>query len=78
LRHSAPVGHGFGVPSRREVLAAWVHTRKTLGRYEPAVLIDDGFVLAGLPSLFSVLAGAPIVPDTMIAETVAELRQALA
>ena len=53
LRHSSPVGHAFGVPSAREVTEAWVHTRATLGAREPAMLVDDGFCLAGLPSLFS-------------------------
>ena len=77
LRHSAPVGHGFGVPSPREVLETWSHTREMLGRRAPAVLIDDGFPLPGMPSFFSAVAGSPIVPDTMIAETVTELRAAL-
>jgi hypothetical protein len=78
LRHSAPVGHGFGVPSPREVLRTWAHTRDGLGVHEPAALIDDGYVLPGLPSLFSALGGARIAPDTMIAETVLALRAALA
>ena len=77
LRHSAPVGHGFGVPSRREVLDVWMQTRGHLGAREPAVLEPDGFVLPGLPSLLSTLAGAPITPDTLIADTAAELHRAL-
>ncbi len=78
LRHSAPVGHGFGVPSPREVLAAWVHTRGVLARLRPEVLADDGYPLPGLPSLVSALAGVPIRPDTLIRETMTELRAALA
>src|SRR5262249_10215233 len=40
LRHAAPVGHGFGVPSPAEVLDAWQRTRAHLGRREPAALDD--------------------------------------
>ena len=40
LRHSAPVGHGFGVPSLPEVAAAWEHSRDQLARKEPRVRID--------------------------------------
>jgi hypothetical protein len=78
LRHSAPVGHGFGVPSPREVMDTWMHTREHLGKREPAVLVDDGFALPGLPSLVSALAGTTIVPDTLIADTAAALQNALA
>ena len=77
LRHSAPVGHGFGVPSPREVMDTWMHTREHLGHREPAVLFDDGFVLPGMPSLFSALAGTAIVPDTLIADTARALDTAL-
>jgi hypothetical protein len=69
LRHTAPVGHGFGVPSPREVLAAWEQTRETLSRHQPAVLTQDGFPLPGLPSLFGALAGARVTPDTILADT---------
>lgn len=34
LRHAAPVGHGFGVPSPEEVEAAWASGRKALARTE--------------------------------------------
>jgi hypothetical protein len=78
LRHSAPVGHGFGVPSPREVIDAWLHTREHLGKREPAVLSDDGFVLPGLPSMFSALAGVPIRPDTLIADTAGALSDLIA
>jgi hypothetical protein len=78
LRHSAPVGHGLGVPSPDEVAEAWLHTRATLGAREPSVLIDDAFPLPGLPSLLTTLAGMPILPSTIIADTAAALRHALA
>ncbi len=77
LRHSAPVGHGFGVPSPREVFDTWMHTREHLGKRQPAVLMDDGFVLPGMPSLFSALADATIEPDTLIADTASAIRVAM-
>ena len=77
LRHTAPVGHGFGVPSPAEVLAAWEHSREALARHEPAVLTQDGFPLPGLPSLFSALAGARVTPDTILADTADALVEAL-
>jgi hypothetical protein len=75
LRHAAPVGHGFGVPSPAEVTEAWQRSRHRLGR---AAQIDDGFPLPGLPSLFSALAPAPVQPDTLLGETAGALRLALA
>jgi len=77
LRHTAPVGHGFGVPSATEVRSAWEHSRKSLGRHCPAVLTGDGFPLPGLPSLFSALAGAQVRPDTILADTADALVEVL-
>lgn len=77
LRHQAPVGHGFGVPSPREVSHAWARSRAWLGKHEPAVLDDDGFALPGLPNLFSALAGTRIRPDTLVADTAGVLARAL-
>jgi hypothetical protein len=74
LRHSAPVGHGFGVPSPAEVTDAWQRSRE---RFGGAARRDDGFPLPGLPSLFSHLAGTPIEPDTLLADTAATLVRAL-
>ncbi|MQA93909.1 MAG: hypothetical protein GEV11_04435 [Streptosporangiales bacterium] len=70
LRHAAPVGHGFGVPSTDEVADAWERSRERLGERAlgDAVLKDDGYVLPGLPSLISAVADAPIAPGTLIAE----------
>jgi hypothetical protein len=75
LRHAAPVGHGLGVPSPAEVTGAWDRSRRHLG---PAAQLDDGFPLPGLPSLFSALGPAPVVPDTLLADTAEALRVALA
>ncbi|MEU0572827.1 hypothetical protein ABZ297_46510 [Nonomuraea sp. NPDC005983] len=68
LRHAAPVGHGFGVPSPEEVLDAWERSRAVLDKNPvgAAALEDDGFPLPGLPSLFSAIAGAPIAPSTLL------------
>jgi hypothetical protein len=73
LRHSAPVGHGFGVPSRKEVLDAWAHTRESLSRLAPPVAEDDGFVLPGFANLVSTLAGERLEPSTLIADTAAAI-----
>jgi hypothetical protein len=77
LRHSAPVGHGFGVPSAGEVREAWVRSRGELARFEPAALTEDGYPLPGLPSLFSAVAGTLVKPDTLVADTAKELLAAL-
>ncbi|OLB74924.1 MAG: hypothetical protein AUI14_22310 [Actinobacteria bacterium 13_2_20CM_2_71_6] len=78
LRHSAPVGHGFGVPSAAEVQAAWARSRAELGRLEPAARKEDSYPLPGLPSLFSAVGGTLVRPDTLVADTAAALLRALA
>jgi hypothetical protein len=77
LRHSAPVGHGFGVPSRRELLDAWGRTRASLAKHEPAIAADDGYPLPGFATLVSALAGIPLPQDTLIAETADTLTKVL-
>ncbi|MEV0198053.1 hypothetical protein [Nonomuraea sp. NPDC050691] len=69
LRHAAPVGHGFGVPSPEEVLEAWERSRAALDKNAigAAASKDDGFPLPGLPSLFAAVAEAPIEPSTLLA-----------
>ncbi|HEY2947555.1 MAG TPA: hypothetical protein VGJ53_04015 [Micromonosporaceae bacterium] len=76
LRHSAPVGHGFGVPSPDEVRLAWDRSRRSLSR-SGVDLPDDGFALPGLPSLFGAFAGVPMPPDTLVADTAAAVRATL-
>jgi hypothetical protein len=76
LRHSAPVGHGFGVPSPDEVAEAWRRSREGIARrggLGVAALTEDGFPLPGLPSLFSAIAAEHLAPDTLLADTAAEL-----
>ncbi|MEO3824622.1 hypothetical protein [Actinomadura sp. B10D3] len=70
LRHAAPVGHGFGVPSPEEVQAAWSRARTSLSRHPlgKAALAgtDDSYPLPGLPALFSAIAAAELHPDTLL------------
>lgn len=77
LRHSAPVGHGFGVPSRAELLEAWGRSRDSLARVDPVVAAADGFPLPGFAGLIGALAGEPMAPDTLIADTAQEVVRAL-
>ncbi|MEW9530083.1 hypothetical protein [Microbispora sp. NPDC049125] len=75
LRHAAPVGHGFGVPSPEEVLEAWDRSRATLAKHPAAhpVTLDDGFPLPGLPGLFSAVAAETVRPATLLADVSAHL-----
>ncbi|MEU8203169.1 hypothetical protein [Streptosporangium sp. NPDC049046] len=75
LRHAAPVGHGFGVPSPEEVIEAWERSRTTLAKNGVGgeASSDDGFPLPGLPSLFSAVAGAALKPSTLLEDTSAHL-----
>jgi hypothetical protein len=76
LRHSAPVGHGFGVPSPAEVTTAWQHSRQTIAKHGPlgpSALTEDGFVLPGMPSMFTAFAGVDLRPDTLLADTAREV-----
>ena len=75
LRHAAPVGHGFGVPSPEEVLEAWDRTRESLTARGITGLDDqDGpegsaFPLPGLTRVFSTVAAIDLTPDTLLADT---------
>jgi hypothetical protein len=83
LRHAAPVGHGFGVPSPDEVQAAWAHTQSTLRRHElgrkalARAGVDD-YPLPGLPGLFSEIATVDIAPDTLLADVAARVADLVA
>jgi hypothetical protein len=76
LRHAAPVGHGFGVPSPHEVAEAWQRSRGGFAK-RGVDLPDDGYPLSGLPSLFSAIAGVELRPDTLLADTAAEINAQL-
>ncbi|MFD0687708.1 hypothetical protein [Actinomadura fibrosa] len=82
LRHAAPVGHGFGVPSPEEVQTAWTRARKSLlhqplGRRALEGADADPYPLPGLPALFSAIATAPIVPDTLLHDVTIRIEAAL-
>lgn len=77
LRHSAPAGHGFGVPSPGEVLDAWQRSRGSLARLDRSVLTDNGFPLPGLAALFGAIAGTDVSPGTLLADTANSIVAAL-
>ncbi|SNT57988.1 hypothetical protein SAMN05443665_104840 [Actinomadura meyerae] len=81
LRHAAPVGHGFGVPSPEEVQAAWGRARKSLSRHplgHKALADADGsYPLRGLPELFSAIAATDLRPDTLLYDVTKRITSAL-
>jgi len=77
LRHAAPVGHGFGVPTRSEVVDAWTTTRSRLSRYAPAASDPNDFVLPGLPAVFSAIAGTDVQPSSLVSDVATEVIEAL-
>lgn len=77
LRHHAPVGHFFGVPSTKEISDAWVRTYEKLltpwADGENPLLNgaipgrpDTGEALPGMSALVSAVAGRTIGPGTVI------------
>ncbi|RKS77223.1 hypothetical protein BZB76_2601 [Actinomadura pelletieri DSM 43383] len=82
LRHAAPVGHGFGVPSPAEVQSAWDRARRSLahqplGKAALASADDDPYPLPGLPALFSVVAAVDLRPDTLLHDVTRRIISAL-
>ncbi|WP_395107244.1 hypothetical protein [Actinomadura sp. SCN-SB] len=82
LRHAAPVGHGFGVPSPEEVQTAWSRSQSSLRRHRlgKAALADadaDTFPLPGLPAVFSAIGAADITPDDLLEDVSSRLTAAL-
>jgi hypothetical protein len=74
LRHAAPVGHGFGVPSPAEVDEAWDRTRTSLSHHRigEKALADsaaDPYPLPGLAAIISAAAAFPIEADTLLRDT---------
>lgn len=59
------------MPSQTELLEAWSRTRDSLARIDPVIAQDDGYPLPGFVSLVSALAGQPIQPSTLLADTAA-------
>nr|WP_156610530.1 hypothetical protein [Auraticoccus cholistanensis] len=88
LRHHAPVGHFFGVPSTAEISRAWVQTWERLSQpwadgCNPLLL--DGppgrpepeEALPGMSALVSAVAGRTIGPGRVLRELGADIRAAL-
>lgn len=83
LRHAAPVGHGFGVPSPEEVQTAWKRALRSLSRHplgHKALAGADGdpYPLRGLPALFSAIAGTDLHPDTLLHDVTKRIASTLA
>ncbi|GAA2303160.1 hypothetical protein GCM10010402_72750 [Actinomadura luteofluorescens] len=81
LRHAAPVGHGFGVPSPEEVQAAWTRARRSLSRHplgKSALEDDDSYPLPGLPAVFSAIATTDLRPDTLLRDVTERITSSLA
>jgi hypothetical protein len=77
LRHHAPVGHFFGVPSAAEISMAWLHTWEKVSAPWPDgtnPLLDPGLpsgapeqeALPGLSALVSAVAGRPVGPGRLL------------
>lgn len=89
LRHHAPVGHFFGVPSVREVSEAWLQTWQKVStpwpdgdnplRAAPAVRRDaTSEALPGMGQLVSAVAGRPIGAGRVIRNIGDDIGRALA
>ena len=83
LRHSAPVGHGFGVPSEAELQHAWKQTWAQLTKpwkgqrrnpLEHATQPGDGEALPGLGALVSAVAGGEVAASGVLAEVDESIR----
>ena len=87
LRHHAPVGHFFGVPSTSEINSAWERTWARLTAPWPSAgnpLLEtevpdpgDHEPLPGMAALVSAVAGRPITVGTLIREVGTDLAAAL-
>lgn len=94
LRHHAPVGHFFGVPSVPEISEAWARTWDKVTLQWPdgsnplsANLVrpsrpgdppDPDEALPGMAALVSAVGGRPIRSGRLVQEIGADIRQALA
>lgn len=88
LRHHAPVGHFFGVPSVQEISDAWVRTWERISapwhdgsnplEQPGALTMVDREALPGMSALVSAVAGRPIGPGTVIRDIGADVAAAFA
>lgn len=88
LRHHAPVGHFFGVPSTTEISDAWLRTWERLTVPWPdggnpllsgtlPVRSDGREALPGMSALVSAVAGRPIGSGTLIRDIGADIAVAV-
>jgi hypothetical protein len=88
LRHHAPVGHFFGVPSVGEISRAWVETwAKLTHPWKDGCnpLLDPGLkhaaseteVLPGMSALVSAVAGLPVGPGRLLRDIGDDIARAL-
>jgi hypothetical protein len=88
LRHHAPVGHFFGVPSAAEISAAWLLTWEKVSAPWPDStnpLRDQGLTsaapqheaLPGLSALVSAVAGRPVGPGRLLRDIGDDVARAL-
>lgn len=87
LRHHAPVGHFFGVPSVQEISDAWIRTWEKVSApwHDGAnplqctdIDTDADEALPGMSALVSAVAGRTIRTGTLVRDIAADIRQALA
>ena len=88
LRHHAPVGHFFGVPSVQEISNAWLRTWDRLSQPwndgdNPLLTAEHGEqpapdeALPGMASLVSAVAGRPVGPGRLVRDIGADIRRLL-
>jgi hypothetical protein len=88
LRHHAPVGHFFGVPSSREISDAWLRTWQKLTlpwpdganpllSSIPSSQPASGEALPGLSALVSAVAGRPVGPGRLLRDIGDDVGRAL-
>lgn len=89
LRHHAPVGHFFGVPSVAEISTAWVQTWEKLTlpwvdgsnpllKSGKALPMPAEEALPGMSALVSAVAGRPIGAGRLVRDIGADVAQAMA
>lgn len=65
LRHSAPIGHFFGVPDDDEIRREWDDVKRQAARFD--VVLDDGDLVTEMAQYCSMIAATPLRPATTIA-----------
>ena len=88
LRHHAPVGHFFGVPSVAEISEAWLSTWEKVSAPWPdgtnpivaptlEARTPEGEALPGLSALISAVAGRPVGPGRLLRDIGDDVARAL-